>query len=781
MQAISALKKKMLDGEEGATAEDLVPTRLEQALANMVEKVIARQRLGQCKAQVRNQSTMEARDALRKLGLPKRNHLDEEHFTAMITAFGHPPGLRNDADIATIMECLQIMRCLDDFCLPEAILATIVQGMTYEVLRVRDRVIMEGEEMDGVFKLCLAGIMQSDIDEYKNALYLETGEFFCEEYLRAHVKNNPEPLVMMVTKQETHLVTVRPEHYLQFLAPYFHSMYEWKKEFLMTIDLFNSYSDAKLNSMAAVAGKCSFRAGEPIVVQGRTGLKRYLDTYDGILFILKGEVAVFKQVEPTKREPKQSDFLDRLDALSKGRASSVPIDCSPSAQRDARKNSTLVEDGSKSKRGDNSKDGRRVSIVNKTKGDIEEVRAKRRQSISDITKSLSHPGASATLEGGATDILSPSKAVVAPPPVPKKPPSNKMGGKGELYENMLMPLDDMKYGPEFKLATVSLKCTDLRKLIDQGNGEEGSVSGLQRVREGNVAVVMVPNPGDYDNTATVHIYVKGHPVEVDKALSAIRVEVNVTSVLEVNPYAPASKLVPIAPEHVEKVRSIMLEVAQQTTTEITFTTPKCQVLKIVGREGDCNRALEQIQSQLDKKMWTVQVKELRPGQSFGEAAYMEGDHPHHESYIRIKKPSSEQVHGIWKQQSVIALTHVECLVLTANDFGDMITRSTHEQVCDQYHNNPTDESLQKTLKQYAKWDRYKRTLVEELHQYYEDPKNFGLPIHMPEMVDDTNGEGYLHMYVKRKGPEKRKAHRTKPFSVESMHPPKIGVDHFSQK
>ena len=24
---------------------------------------------------------------------------------------------------------------------------------------------------------------------------------------------------------------------------------------------------------------------------------------------------------------------------------------------------------------------------------------------------------------------------------------------------------------------------------------------------------------------------------------------------------------------------------------------------------------------------------------------------------------------------------------------------------------------------------------------------------MPEMVDDTNGEGYLHMYVKRKGPE----------------------------
>ena len=46
---------------------------------------------------------------------------------------------------------------------------------------------------------------------------------------------------------------------------------------------------------------------------------------------------------------------------------------------------------------------------------------------------------------------------MAPPPVPKKPPSNKMGGKGELYENMLMPLDDMKYGPEFKLATVLIR------------------------------------------------------------------------------------------------------------------------------------------------------------------------------------------------------------------------------------------------------------------------------------------------------------------------------------
>lgn len=55
---------------------------------------------------------------------------------------------------------------------------------------------------------------------------------------------------------------------------------------------------------------------------------------------------------------------------------------------------------------------------------------------------------------------------------------------------------------------------------------------------------------------------------------------------QVNPYAPASKLLPIQPEHVEKVRSIMLDVAQQTTTEISFTTPRCQVLQIVGREGN---------------------------------------------------------------------------------------------------------------------------------------------------------------------------------------------------
>lgn len=38
------------------------------------------------------------------------------------------------------------------------------------------KIIMEGNEMKGMFKLCLSGIMQTDIDEFKNAVYLETGD-----------------------------------------------------------------------------------------------------------------------------------------------------------------------------------------------------------------------------------------------------------------------------------------------------------------------------------------------------------------------------------------------------------------------------------------------------------------------------------------------------------------------------------------------------------------------------------------------------------------------------
>jgi len=40
----------------------------------------------------------------------------------------------------------------------------------------------------------------------------------------------------------------------------------------------------------------------------------------------------------------------------------------------------------------------------------------------------------------------------------------------------------------------------------------------------------------------------------------------------------------------------------------------------------------------------------------------------------FKKAGDKLPGSIWKNQSVIALTHVECLVLTANDFGDIITQ-----------------------------------------------------------------------------------------------------------
>jgi len=63
-EVVDALKRNLghkTGGVDEDTADHL-PTRLEQALANMVEKVIAKQRLGQVKAMVRNQTTMEARD-----------------------------------------------------------------------------------------------------------------------------------------------------------------------------------------------------------------------------------------------------------------------------------------------------------------------------------------------------------------------------------------------------------------------------------------------------------------------------------------------------------------------------------------------------------------------------------------------------------------------------------------------------------------------------------------------------------------------------------------------
>ena len=159
---------------------------------------------------------------------------------------------------------------------------------------------------------------------------------------------------------------------------------------------------------------------------------------------------------------------------------------------------------------------------------------------------------------------------------------------------------------------------------------------------------------------------------------------------------------------------------------------------------------------------------------------MEGDHPYHESY-HLKQSERVPVAGVWEHQSVVALSHVECIVITANDFGVMITRKTHQAVCDFYKSYPSDKSLLKSLDQYGRWDKYKRTLVEELNQYYADPMNFGLPIHMPDYKDDTNGDRYLHMYVDRKGPEKIRHPKPRHFSIESMHPPKLGLDNFSNK
>lgn len=55
----------------------------------------------------------------------------------------------------------------------------------------------------------------------------------------------------------------------------------------------------------------------------------------------------------------------------------------------------------------------------------------------------------------------------------------------------------------------------------------------------------------------------------------------------------------------DKVRSIMLEVAQQTTTEISFTSPRCQVLQIVGREGVL------IDQEMIRKWVRVRMREVR--------------------------------------------------------------------------------------------------------------------------------------------------------------------------
>merc|ERR1712164_133289 len=110
-----------------------------------------------------------------------------------------------------------------------------------------------------------------------------------------------------------------------------------------------------------------------------------------------------------------------------------------------------------------------------------------------------------------------------------------------------MPLDDMAYGPELKLATLTMLCSELQLLLEKDE-VTGEYIGLEKVRRGSRAVVMLPNPADYERNASVHVYVKGHPAEVDQVLAAIRAELDVSSIAEVNPYAPASLVMPVAPE-----------------------------------------------------------------------------------------------------------------------------------------------------------------------------------------------------------------------------------------
>eukprot|EP00656_Telonema_subtile_P028525 TRINITY_DN3100_c0_g1_i3.p1 TRINITY_DN3100_c0_g1~~TRINITY_DN3100_c0_g1_i3.p1 ORF type:complete len:208 (-),score=41.47 TRINITY_DN3100_c0_g1_i3:19-642(-) len=204
-------------------------------------------------------------------------------------------------------------------------------------------------------------------------------------------------------------------------------------------------------------------------------------------------------------------------------------------------------------------------------------------------------------------------------------------------------------------------------------------------------------------------------------------------------------------------------------------------IRIVGREGDCQKALKKIQAQLEKKMWTVESHTLRPGQTFGEAAYMEGQHPMMESKKHKKTDHSDIEHSQWKSTSIVSLTQVECLVLTVNDFGDFISGTTHQMVRDVVANYPTDDAIQQTLTQYQSWDKYKTVLTAEIRDYNADRNNFGLPIHMPVLDDKVHGQQYLHMFVERDGPDNKQPKRAHRVKRTAMLPPKIGVDHFSFK
>lgn len=428
MSALAALRKGLVAGNNDAGSKKgiEVPSRLEQNFCNMVDKIITKQRLGYCKSQVRNQETMEARDALRKAALPRLNLLDETQFKEMLLALETRPKLRNDEEVDRIVECIKIMRSLDQFRLPDGVLREFAQSMRYDCYRMRDRIIMEGNEMKGMFKLCLSGIMQTDIDEFKNAVYLETGEYFCEDHLRPHIRNNPEPLVMMVAKHTSHIVTIDTSHYEMFLQPCFEQDHEKKLALLQEHSLYSEFSSMKLNSLACVAQVCNFHAGEPIVESGRTKLTRYNDHHNGIFHMLMGQAAAFKQVEPVKEEKKKDSFLERLreEAEKKAKEDDVQLKVRRQSLTTEDKKA-LEQEGKLSEKHKKALEKR--ALMEERRHSKTKTNSVRRQSIEMRTTEMNAPPAAA--------------------PLPEFTPSvNKMGGPGQLYENMLMPLDDMKFG-----------------------------------------------------------------------------------------------------------------------------------------------------------------------------------------------------------------------------------------------------------------------------------------------------------------------------------------------
>lgn len=766
--ALASLKKAVGGGSEDGTEEvNLgIPTRLEQNFSNMVDKIIARQRLGFCKSQVRNQATMEARDALRKGALPRLNSLDETQFNELTSALETRHGMRSPAQVASIVECLRIMRTLDEFAIPVGIMGEIAQHMRYDVYRMRDRLIMEGDEMKGLFKLCIAGIMQTDIDEYKNAVYLETGEFFCEEHLRPHLRNNPEPLVMMVAKHNTHIVSFTPEHYNQFIKPSLERAHRWKQSYLAEHPMFQGYSNAKLSALSSVAQVATFRAGEAVVEQGRTQLSRYQDHHHGIFFMLSGQAAAFKQVEPLKAEKKKDLFMERLkeEAIKKSKEDAVRQQRRESVMSEAQSDASARE-----------KELRKCAAGHSTRHAEAALRRLSMEQAKTEQSAQKGMGRRASIETRTMEMNQPA---AAPPPPPREGPSNRMGGPGQLYENMLMPLDDIAFGPDFKLASVSMAADELRRFLGE------NMQGLVTTRGVSKAVVMCDNPEDHEGSSHPRIFIKGATAEVDLTLRHLQtLGLNTSGLSEVHPYAPAELVMPVMMEHRSKVLSIIHDAAQDTHTEIcpNDVHSRMTAIKIVGREGDCQKAWNLIQSQLDKKMWTVESCTLRPGQTFGEAAYMEGQHPMMDSKMHKRAGLSDTETSQWKSTSVVCLTQVECLVISVNDFGDMISFNTHQMVLDSVGNYPTDDAIRQTLTQYKSWDKYKTVLTAEIRDYNADRNNFGLPHHMPILEDKVHGHHYLHMYVERDGPDnkpKKKPHRVK---RTALLPPKIGADHFSRK